>query len=417
VSRPRPPKRTLKRVVDVDGYRIITSDELLAMGLADYQRLHRDATYRRLEKRPRYLCDLCGHPVYVSKRWVAPQWAHYKNAPATCPWWTSSPSSIDEVSRRQFQGRQESPLHYRLKYLVAELLAQDGRVSDIVVDERLVGVDGYRNPDVRADFAGRPLAFELQLATTQLPIILSRELFYDREGRHLIWLTWNFEPCHLINVRQAFLDIRTAHNDNLFSMDEETVRESRRRGTFVFRVLWWSAEGCRSKLVTLDELLWPANGLAYAVAPPPPWHTDFRNRWLAMLDMEGIDRYNTWNLLWAELLDAAGGVPAGDTVPAPEDATALIDCLLSLELGRPIGSKQRNLVEVANTFLHREERHRYSKIFRHAAQISENGELLNRPSVRAKLEAAEKSWQMIGGDALEVRIIRMLFPDWVGRKL
>ncbi len=91
-------------------------------------------------------------------------------------------------------------------------------------------------------------------------------------------MTWDFSPLPLAEVRQAFLDIRTAHNGNLFTMDAETIAQSRRLNAFALRVLWWCESHCCSKLVTLDELQWPANGLPFAVAPAPPWHAEFKAR-------------------------------------------------------------------------------------------------------------------------------------------
>ena len=103
---------------------------------------------------------------------------------------------MDDVSRRQFQGAQESPLHVAIKTVVGELLRLDIRTTpdSVVIDEYLIMKDGKRRPDVRAIYGGVPLVVEVQLATTQIPIIVQREDFYDEQAYRLLWLTWNFQP-------------------------------------------------------------------------------------------------------------------------------------------------------------------------------------------------------------------------------
>ncbi|WP_281277541.1 DUF6035 family protein [Hankyongella ginsenosidimutans] len=111
-------------------------------------------------------------------------------------------------------GAQESPLHLRVKNLVAELLNADPLTEpgSVVVDEYVVCGEIRRRPDVRATYDGKPIAIEIQLATTQIPIIVAREDFYQREGRHLIWLTWNFVPVERAHLLTAFEDIFYSHN-------------------------------------------------------------------------------------------------------------------------------------------------------------------------------------------------------------
>jgi len=51
-------KRTLKRAVDLETMRLISSDDLMGMHKDDYQVIRRLATRARLDRRPRYVCDL-----------------------------------------------------------------------------------------------------------------------------------------------------------------------------------------------------------------------------------------------------------------------------------------------------------------------------------------------------------------------
>ena len=275
-------QRTLKRAVRLRDMVVITSDDLLQIDADGYQEVRRSATRARNDGQAAFVCDHCGFPVYAPREpnTRLPFWRHHKGAPRSCPWWTGEPGSTDEVSASQFQGAQESPLHLRVKNLVAELLNADPLTEpgSIVVDEYVVCGESRRRPDVRATYDGKPFAIEIQLATTQIPIIVAREDFYQREGRHLIWLTWNFVPVERAHLLTAFEDIFYSHNKNLFSIDDEVVAECRARKAFLVRAFWEHGSGWNSKITALPELEWPPSGLPYAVAPPPPWHMEFRAR-------------------------------------------------------------------------------------------------------------------------------------------
>ena len=175
------PHRTLKDAIDLDTMSKITSDDLLAKGMDYYHQIRHIATERRLVNDHRYVCAKCGNGVYVTLRNKQPLWQHFRGAPYDCPWWTGNPDTIAKVSANQFQGQQESPLHSKLKYLIEELLKNDSRIKNIHVEKTIIGENGRRKPDVQASFHNRDLAFEVQLSTTQIPIILSREKFYQDE--------------------------------------------------------------------------------------------------------------------------------------------------------------------------------------------------------------------------------------------
>jgi len=439
-------RRALKRALDTQELRVISSDELLAMPTAEYQQIRRNVTIGVKTGDQRYLCSLCGNAVYAPNYSTGPGWKHYGSEPIDCEWWTGTASSVDEVSARQFQGQQESPLHHKVKHLVAELLRVDSRISDVVVDEVLHGSTGLKKPDVRAEFDGRPIAVELQLSTTQIPVIIDRELFYRQEGRHLLWLTWDFEPRSYKGVRQAFRDIATAHHENLFTLDAETIAESRRRKCLVFRVLWWRGEDCHQKLVTLDDLIWSDTSLPFAVpriSPPKPspppvtfnvtiaerrtfqakpsapilstqWVDEFKQRW-----KEAADERTSWELfdddLWQKLVDGVGVRSLLFDQGKAEIVIDVLNLALSLECGHLVGSRQSNLAELAITFLSSPRRHPYAALFTKLAAASGHGDLLDRAAVRRKIAAAKQSEQL-GGSCDAVKILTALFPQWVKRK-
>lgn len=406
-------QRTLRRAVRLRDMAVITSDDLLRIDADGYQAIRRSATRGRNEGRPAFVCDHCGFPVYAPRepKTRLPFWRHHKGAPRSCPWWTGEPGSTDDVSASQFQGAQESPLHLRVKNLVAELLNSDPLTEpeSVVVDEYVVCGESRRRPDVRAVYDGKPIAIEIQLATTQIPIIVAREDFYRREGRYLIWLTWNFVPVERAHLLTAFEDIFYSHNKNLFSLDNEVVAESRERGAFLVRAFWEHGSGWNSKIAALPELKWPSSGLPFAVAPPPPWHLDFRARWLAATTDGGTPWPIRQDLL-VELAERLNGNNVDATFLDEMDVGALLNAILSFISGRPVGSAQRNLTELINTFLSSDRRHRFARVMRRVISATAGMDLLEKPSVAAKFTLALHNVQD-EPESVTGNVVLLLFPE------
>lgn len=396
----------------------ISSDSLMGMSMDDYQMVRRYATRARLDGQARYVCGLCGHAVYAPRepRTGLPYWKHHAGAPEDCPWWTGVPSDVNTVSGRQFAGAQESPLHVKVKNIVGELLSLDVRTKpgSVIVDKYLLTDAGRRRPDVRAVYDDTPMVVEVQLATTQIPIIIQREDFYESEAIRLLWLTWNFEPPSPDGrLPSSFEDIFYSHNKNLFAMDDETVRLSRQEGVMFLRAFWMCDEMWMSKLVKLSELHWLPSGRAFAVPPELPWSEDFLARWRAVID----DRRSQWREREALLTELAEKVShVSDDWRALEEADigSLINCLLTLLDGHPVGSQQKNLVEVLNTFFYAERRQRYARLVRRFAELTGRSDALKTPSVQAKLTIAlnvmQDGPQSVAG-CVALRLFPHIFPS------
>lgn len=97
------------------------------------------------------------------------------------------------------------------------------------------------------------------------------------------------------------------------------------------------------------------------------------------------------------------------------DTDDLINCLLSLVDGRPVGSRQKNLTELLNTFLGVERRHRFARLIRRFAERCDRGEVLAIRSVYSKLVNALETPQD-DPESLTGRIALRLFPDVFGRR-
>ena len=410
-TKPNSLQRTLREAIDHDTMQKITSDDLLDGGMDYYQEIRHIATDRHLNHNYRYSCTKCGHWVYVTLRNKKPLWQHYKGAPQNCPWWTGEPDTVDQVSAKQFQGQQESPLHNRLKYLIEELLSLDSCVQNVVVEKAIANEHGERRkPDVQATYRDKDIAFEIQLATTQIPIILSREKFYQQQKRYLIWLTWQFEENPLGEIPQSLLDVYYRHNKNIFSLDEETIALSKERKTLVMKVHAYGYNGWENKCISLQDLIWPDKRLPYFLSPPQTYSADFRKRWLEIVTPEGMKFVDQERLI-GELAVKCGVSVDSEMI---SNLTRLFNSMLSLERGKPIGTREDNLVMAANSFLSAKTRYKYATLYELTARKFECNGVLDKSTVKKKLSEAKTYAQVKG--TLEANIIKLAFEDWFSER-
>lgn len=405
------PHRTLREAIDHDTMQKITSDDLLDGGMDYYQKIRHNATDRHLEHDYRYSCAKCGHWVYVTLRNKKPLWQHYKGAPQDCPWWTGDPDTVAQVSAKQFQGQQESPLHHRLKYLIEELLKPDSNAKNVMVEKTIANEQGERRkPDAQATYKDKDVAFEIQLATTQIPIILSREKFYRKQSRHLIWLTWQFEEKPLEEIPQSLIDVYYRHNKNIFSLDDEAIALSKEQKTLIMKVHAYGYNGWKQSLVSLEDLIWSDKRLPYVLSLPQTYSADFRQRWLEKVTSEGM-KWSDQERLIGELAVKCSVFADSEMI---ENLTRLFNCMLSLECGKPIGTREANLFSYSNTFLSAKARHKYAVLFEQTAKKFGCNDILKKDTVHKKLAEAKTAQQVKG--SLEAKVIKLAFEDWFSEK-
>jgi hypothetical protein len=109
------------------------------------------------------------------------------------------------------------------------------------------GVAALRRPDVSCHFGGYRLAFEAQLSTTFLSVVVGRRAFYRAEGGLLVWVLAHFDPHHR---RMTEDDILFPNNSNLLVVDDETAVASVAAGKFM--VTCWF----RRPALTVREASW-----------------------------------------------------------------------------------------------------------------------------------------------------------------
>lgn len=178
----------------------------------------------RLEK-PIALCSVCYQPVVlrgdINRSFF---FAHTKNSD-DCPIKTTTNLTHDEILAMKFNGQKEGKAHRENKYRLAELVKQDGFFSDDVLVEstfRETNSSGiakhWRRPDVSVVSAHGEysIVFELQVSTTFIEVIVSREAFYKANNAYIMWVFLSFD-CEKFTT----LDVGYSNRSNVFVFDEE----------------------------------------------------------------------------------------------------------------------------------------------------------------------------------------------------
>jgi competence CoiA-like predicted nuclease len=146
--------------------------------------------------------------------------------------------SREQISRIKYNGQQEGELHLILKRKIAELLELNkinkGEIQEVVIEKpRKLTTDPssheWKKPDIFTHFYKNKciynIAFELQLSTTFLDVVISRQDFYKRDGSYIIWVFNNFDH-ERRNQKMMQLDIVVSNNKNAFVINEITIAES-----------------------------------------------------------------------------------------------------------------------------------------------------------------------------------------------
>lgn len=141
------------------------------------------------------------------------------------------------ITALRFGQTKESVEHQRFKSRLLESFELDPSFTNIMAERRWVDEDGvkWRQPDVQAHFNGQRIAFEAQLSTTFLHVIVERMVFYRRNGGGLLWLFRDLDVSHF---RLAEEDIFYSNNRNAFRVTEKTVELSRAGKHFVLECVW-----------------------------------------------------------------------------------------------------------------------------------------------------------------------------------
>ena len=333
--------------------------------------LIRDGNHRG---EPRLTCAICGVPVYLVSLQRKAFFFRHTIEDGSCPAQTRGKWSYEQIKAMKYHGAQESDAHRRMKTLLERSLAADPDASEIFQEKtwRAAGSPAsYRRPDVQAIYGGVRLAFEAQLSTTFLDVVVGRRAFYRDDGALLIWVLPRFDPSYR---RLTEDDILFTNNHNVLVVNEQTAKVSEANRQCTFRCYYREpyldgdviAEKWSECLVSLADLKFDLLGqrafwfdfdhevsrlreeLAARLARR--WD-ELRSDFFAFWERNGgwencdEDEDEQWERLRERLIQIGVDAPVRHKTGA---FRAAVSGLMSAKLGRPVGSQFQRLVQVAH---------------------------------------------------------------------
>jgi len=209
----------------------------------------------QLSGRPLYACAECCVPVTLLMHPESRR-LYFKHTlkDGRCSAVTRGAYDRDEINARKYNGAKESQLHLSMKQHLAKSLVADARFSNVQVEQRWKGpvTGAWRKPDVQAVYSAPNgtsvrVAFEIQLSTTYLDVIVERRRFYlEQEGL----LFWVFAEFNETGRKLTQDDVFYNNNQNAFIVNEATSSESVKATSFHLECIWAepSAQGTEPTL-------------------------------------------------------------------------------------------------------------------------------------------------------------------------
>jgi hypothetical protein len=323
------------------------------------------------QEHPTYACALCWTPVYLVASMHKRFFFRHTHEDGSCRAQTRNALTEAQIRARKYGGLCESEAHKRIKRLIEQSLRADPAfvTESILTEKRWSASDDpnvWRQPDVQAKSAAGRFAFEAQLSTTFLDVVVARRLFYQEEGATLVWVLGSFDPEYR---RMTTDDLLFSNNSNVFVIDDETAQVSEERKQFHlrchYRQPFLEGETIRERwenaLVSFHELTtdrerqriylfdYEREEKRLKEALDQMLRDDFISFWLRAMSphFEGTpDNMASWMLL-RERFDVRG-VPLPDHPSFDSGFRSLVHGVLSAMHGKPVGWQFNKLVEVAH---------------------------------------------------------------------
>ena len=372
-----------------------------------------DVVERMKDGRPRYCCALCSTPVYLVATTAKRFFFRHRVEDGSCPAQTRHPLTEAQIRERKYHGLRESAPHKRIKELIERSLCADPAYRAVAQEKTWRSIQdptAYRRPDVQADSDEGKLAFEVQLSTTFLSVVVERRMFYRDQGALLVWVFGSFDPEYR---RLMTDDVLFPNNSNLFVVDAETTAISEAKGAFHLRCHYRApvrdgamlADAWREEIVPFSKVTQDRAGQrAYAF--------DYEGEEAALkerirfeaaqakAELERNDRadfFKFWQehgrgfkhtkenrANWFQLRERImrHGIAMPDFPDSDAETRAMLSALYSVREGRPIGWTFSKLVQVAHLLA--ESHPRQLLAFGHAVKIGERAEQIAREDTKGK---------------------------------
>jgi|TARA_A100001518_G_C1226208_1_gene75351 competence CoiA-like predicted nuclease len=192
------------------------------------------------EGQDRYVCPACEKPMILASHRIqnrSKERFYFKHLYDDGSCSGIAGLGAKTINAMRFAQTKESVEHHRLKAMILASIEHDPAFTDTLAERRWVDIEGesWRQPDIQSRFNGQRVAFEVQLSTTFLHVIVERMRFYQRNDGRLLWLFRDLDAEHF---RLAEQDIFFSNNRNAFRVTEQTVALSRAHKHFLLECVW-----------------------------------------------------------------------------------------------------------------------------------------------------------------------------------
>lgn len=252
-------KRTIETILNLHTGELLEADDVFkeAKQREDIIFRFRTELQTHFEKEEKiFVCIFCKQSVGIRGKKDKSDFyfAHNYNS-EDCIIKTGSTLTFEEIRCIKYNGVKESEEHYLLKNQIAFALEQDPLVTKVeterVFKDLAISKD-WKKPDVLATLPDKKIAFELQLSTTFLSVIVSRTIFYKERGVFLIWV---FPTFSLDADLQKFTqkDVYYTNAFNVYVFDQQAAKLSDKEKTLMLKCFYKKFSIKNEQLVTSWE--------------------------------------------------------------------------------------------------------------------------------------------------------------------
>lgn len=268
-------KRTIESILDLKTGREVFASDFLNKPIEEIFKYRYEFETDIRENSPRFVCYICRQAIKIrgqvnSKKIL--HFAHLRDS-AECYIKTNNKLTKEEILRIKYNRTKESDLHKELKLFIANSLRinQEKLKGVEFVETELINKHQaipkvWKRPDVTSKYLNKDVVFEIQLSTTFLSVINSRQEFYKENKIFIIWVFNAFETD---DEKRKFTQSDVFYNNNMngFELDEESKRKSIQMGDLILKCYYLKPSirdksiinEWNSEYVSLTDLTFDAN--------------------------------------------------------------------------------------------------------------------------------------------------------------
>ncbi|MFA6275629.1 MAG: DUF6035 family protein [Pedobacter sp.] len=234
-------KRTIETILNLETGEILDVQDIFRDPLkreAEIFQLRSQIQQQVHQKRAVYVCIFCKQSIGIRGHVNRKDYylAHTFRSD-DCIIKTNHHLTEEQIRCVKYNGEKESVLHNHLKNQIAHYLELDDKVIAVHTEKvykDLAISKEWKKPDVMAELTDKKIAFELQLSTTFLSVIVGRTIFYRDRGIFLIWIFPNFSlDSHLQQFTQK--DVYYNNSFNVYVFDEDAQEKSKKENRLVLK--------------------------------------------------------------------------------------------------------------------------------------------------------------------------------------